>query len=255
MEKTTETTGPEWLTKDPHRLEAIQRRWNAATEKTITIEGGPSITIRRPTEEELIAYLDKKAIISTGERVSNDAFQDGDGELLSCVTSPSRTEMEELLEDFPRLNVHLEGAIMALSGGERLIRSANGLIAKEHRTAGKNLIAFVVDTLPRPARDAGEDDEAHTARVAAWEAGERERLIVLRKISRYECKALEHDARTIGRSTPLPSELTKLTRPHVVSLNAEQKARTKAILDEAPMIGFSLGHALWQAAVAAVKAS
>ena len=69
------------------------------TQKSFTLDtsGGPvTITMRKPTSTEVLAYMDKRSLLKQGIRPSADACDDGDYELTACVTSPSAAQMEAL---------------------------------------------------------------------------------------------------------------------------------------------------------------
>ena len=124
-----------------------------------------TFVVRRPSEAEAIALAQKRFNGKLG-RYSVDALDDGDEEVQDCVVSPSRGELEELLEDAPGLADVLENAINELAGGafEVLPGDQAALITEELR-------------------------QKHGPRlVVATHAGES---YVLRKLSRVELKLLE----------------------------------------------------------------
>ena len=194
------------------------------TTKILTLESGQEITVRRPAEAELLAYLDKRALVESGQRISADAFDDGDYELLALVTSPDRAAMDELLEDLPLLNRQLRDAVFELSGGGRAFIADPSVITDAHRGAGRRLLGFRLGDTP----------------------------IVLTKLTRYEVKELEHRVTAAGRKTPLPGELAKLAREHLVALAGQEQA-ARDLLADVPMLGANLGVALFRAAQGAVK--
>lgn len=223
------------------------------TEKTLTLATGQTITVRRPTEAELLAYLDRRQIAMAGERASADLTDDGDHQLQACVTSPPPAEMAELLEDYPLLNRHLRDAVMELSGAGVGFRRDDSRVTAQHRGAGRRLVAYVVTVEqggPQPVRKTDgqthETDEELQVRIAEWQRA-RERVLVLTKLSRYEVKALEQEAQEQGHKGPLPSVLAKLARQHVVSLPGEQEA-TKELLLQMPLLIANLGLQLFAAA-------
>lgn len=199
------------------------------TEQTLILEDGPSITIRKPTEAEVVAYLDKRQIVEEGDRPSGDATDDGDRELVSCVTSPDQAGMLSLLEQYPLLNRDLRRAFMELGGDAVQMRRDDALITEAHRVAGSYLIAFSIS-------------EPATAPIT----------VVLQKLSRFETKALEHEVRQAGRKGPIPSAMAKLARSHVVAPQAEVAA-VRELLDRVPLLAPNLGLQLFLAARAKLK--
>lgn len=75
-----------------------------------------AFVVRRPTETEALA-LAQKRFNKKIERYSVDATDDGDEEVLACVVSPDRAQLDELLEDAPGLADVLEGVVNELGGG------------------------------------------------------------------------------------------------------------------------------------------
>ena len=188
---------------------------------TLTLETGQSITLRKPSETEVLAYLDKRAKIEAGIRPSSDAFDDGDYELCACVTSPSQADLAALLEDYPLLNRRLRDAFITLSGGDKPYRRDDSVITNEHKKATKRLIGFLFDGTP----------------------------VVLMRLTRYEMKAIEDEVRAQGLRGPLPSALARIARAHVVA-KAEELEAVKTLLTEYPLLSANLGMGLLQAAQA-----
>ena len=200
-------------------------------EKTLILEDGPSLVIRKPTEAEVTAYLDKRQIVEEGERPSGDATDDGDRELIACVTAPDQAGVLSLLEDYPLLNRDIRRAFMDLAGDGVTLRRDDSLITEAHRVAGSRLVAFAVT-------------EPATAPVT----------VVMTKLSRFEVKALEHEVRQAGRKSPIPSAMAKLARAHVVALATEASA-ARELLDRVPLLAPNLGMQLFLAARAKLKAA
>ncbi len=92
-------------------------------EKTVTTAFG-AITLRRPTEREVLAKIQKRMNIETG-KYPVDALDDGDEEVLDCVTAPDRAQVEEWLEDAPLLMKPLEDAFDELAGGGEAVLPAD----------------------------------------------------------------------------------------------------------------------------------
>lgn len=192
---------------------------------TIALASGTSITLRAPSEAEVLSYLDKRAIVEAGQRPSADHTDDGDQELCACVTSPAPAELAELLEEFPLLNRRLRDAFLELAGGGASeLRRDDSVITDGHRKAGRHLVGVV------------------------YSGGS----FVLKKISRFEMKALEDAARQAGRRGPLPSDLAQLARTHVVSLDNDGAAAVRAQLAAVPLLAPNLGLILFAAAQAAL---
>ncbi len=93
------------------------------TEKTIETAFGP-ITLRKPTERETLTKMQKRANVETG-KFPVDAVDDGDEEIIDCVTSPERGQLEEWLEDAPRLIEPLERAFDELAGGVENVQTGD----------------------------------------------------------------------------------------------------------------------------------
>ncbi len=108
--------------------------------KTIDTAFGP-ITLRRPTELQVLAKMQKRLNVETG-KFPVDALDDGDEEILDCVTAPEREQLEEWLEDAPRLIELLEDAFDDLAGnGEQLQPAALSELPEEVRTRYPRLVA------------------------------------------------------------------------------------------------------------------
>lgn len=223
--------------------------------KTIKLSGGRSVTMRPPTLEEVLAYLDRRADVEAGLRPSNDATDDGDRQLEACVTDPVGPELADLLEDFPLLNQVLAELFKDLAGGDKMLFRRDDLIGPEYQRAGKRLVGFLFDPPAAPVRGEDEADEAFTARQQAHEAQLREQLIVLTKFSRFEIKALEFEVRKQGRKGPLPSVLAAAAKQHVVTLaeRAGHRDRILAVFGAAPLLVPNLGLQLFRAASAVVE--
>lgn len=189
-------------------------------EKTITLANGLAITMRRPSEAELLRYLDKRRDIQLNIRPSGDANDDGDLEIIACVTSPSRDVITELFEEYPRVGETLLEAFGELGGALLAVRRDDAALTEENRAAGKRVIGCI--------------------------AGEM--LIALKKLSRFEIKALEFEAREQKQHAPRTSALAVLVRSHVVA-SVEQVASIRALLDENPFVVARLGQLLYEAAL------
>lgn len=224
-------------------------------EKTFTLASGQSITMRSPTEAEVLAYLDRRADVEMGIRPSMDAYDDGDKQLEACVTSPDREALADLFEDYPLLNRTLRAVFMELAGGEKTCRRDDSLILPEYRTSGARLIAFLYDGAPQPVRGDDEAEDVYTARVAAWEQAQKEAAIVLKKLTRFEIKALEYETRQAERTRPQPSALAKLAKAHVATLAGRpgHKEQVRDLLASAPLLAANLGVQLFNAATVALQ--
>lgn len=222
------------------------------SEKTITLADGRTITMRAPTEAEMLAYLDRRADIDAGLRPSLDANDDGDRQLEVCVTAPDAKTLAELLEDFPLLNQHLKDVFKELAGSKRSFIRADELIMPEYRRSGARLVAFLYDGPVPPVRAEDDTDEAFAAREAAWQQARREQAIVLSKLTRFEVKALEHETREGGRKSPLPSALAKLAKQHVTTLRDRpgHKEELRDRIAATPLLAANLGYHLFDAATA-----
>lgn len=184
--------------------------------KIIRLASGQSITVRKPTEAEALAFADKRQDAQDPDRAPQDACDDGDEELLACVTSPSREEVEEILEDFPLAIRHIADAVRELGGDALQMREDPSLVSEEMRTAhGKRLIGLRV----------GEE-------VA----------LVLRKVGRVEMKFLQRDCTREKRSRPSFAQLAALAKEHVIS------GASAGIWEKYPFLSANLGLILFLAA-------
>lgn len=190
---------------------------------TLRLSNDTTITLRKPSEEEVLRYLDKRAKFEAGVRDSADAFDDGDLELLGCVLSPSRADLEDMLEDMPLLNRRLRDAFLHLSGGALPFRRDDSVITPEIKKAAKRCIGVVVDNVP----------------------------IVMSKIGRFEMKTLEAEMRDAGLKGPLPSAIAKTARNHIVTTQ-EEKEKVKNLIDTVPLLLVNMGWELLSAASAKI---
>lgn len=81
----------------------------------IELEDGTRIVVRRPSEEEMQRYLQKRLQLGLGKKPV-DRWDDGGEELLACVESPEREEMEALLDAWPGLEQELKRAFQETAG-------------------------------------------------------------------------------------------------------------------------------------------
>ena len=108
--------------------------------KQIETAFGP-VTMRKPTEKEVLAKMQKRLNVETG-RYPIDALDDGDEEVLDCVTAPDRAQVEEWLEDAPRLIEPLEAAFDELAGGaENVVPADRGELPPEVLAKQRRVIA------------------------------------------------------------------------------------------------------------------
>lgn len=102
---------------------------------------GIEVTVRKPTEAEAIALEEARAkfrrLASKPEDDGPvDYTDDGDNEVLACVTSPGKAEMLALLEDAPLSILDIEGEVRRLGGDEdparvrRLVYLVDGVEVK-----------------------------------------------------------------------------------------------------------------------------
>ena len=194
------------------------------TEMTLHLDStDKTITIRKPSEEEVLRYLDKRSKFEAGVRASADAYDDGDYELMACVVTPTRAELEELLEDMPLLNRQLRSAFLQLSGGTKGYKRDDSVIPADLKKSQKRLIGIMFDETP----------------------------IILSKIGRFEMKTIEAEVRDAELKGPLPSSIAKVARQHVVT-TPDEKEKIKGLLDEIPLLAVNLGWELMHAAVAKI---
>lgn len=107
--------------------------------KIIDTAFGP-ITMRRPLEREVLAKMQKRLNVETG-KFPVDALDDGDEEILACVTAPAREEVDEWLEDAPLLIDLLEHAFDELAGNAPVQPAALSELPEEVRTRYPRLVA------------------------------------------------------------------------------------------------------------------
>lgn len=224
------------------------------TQKSFTLDtsGGPvTITMRKPTSTEVLAYMDKRSLIKQGIRPSADACDDGDYELIACVTSPSAKEMDELLNEYPFSNSLLRQAFEQMAGGELYCERNDDLATEEHKKAGAVVAFGYGEEVERVVVDGKvQMDESGTPKLRVKDP----QVLVLTKLSRYEAKALDMVVAEAGRKSPLPSEVADLARKHVVARQSVEgeKATIAALLDERPSFLANLGFRLMQAAQAKI---
>jgi len=223
------------------------------TQKTITLDtSGPvTITMRKPTPAEVLAYMDKRSLLKQGIRPSADACDDGDYELLACVTSPSATQMEALLDEYPYSNGVLRQAFEEMSGDGILCERDDSLATDEHRKAGAIIAFGYGEEAERVIVDGKvQMDESGTPKLRVKDP----QVLVLTKLSRYEAKALDMVVVETGRKSPLPSEVADLARRHVVARASVEgeKGAIAALLDDRPAFLANLGFRLLQAARAKI---
>lgn len=226
------------------------------TQKSFTLatSSGPvTITMRKPTPTEVLAYADKRSLLKQGIRPSADACDDGDYELLACVTSPSAKEMDELLNEYPFSNTLLRQAFDEMGGSDVYCDRDDALATDEHRKAG-SVVAF---SCGEEVERVIVDGKVQMAENGTPKLRVKDPLVlVLTKLSRYEAKALDMLVAEQGRKSPLPSEVADLARRHVVARDSVEgeKAAIKALLDDRPAILPGLGFKLLHAAQAKIVA-
>lgn len=111
------------------------------TEKTIGTAFG-DVTLRRPTEREVLAKMQKRLNVETG-KYPVDALDDGDEEVLDCVTAPERAQVEEWLDEAPLLMDLLDKAFDELAGQAAEVQPAGRgeLPAELQERHGARLVA------------------------------------------------------------------------------------------------------------------
>lgn len=148
--------------------------------KTIDTAFGP-ITLRRPLEREVLAKMQKRLNVETG-KFPVDASDDGDEEILDCVTAPEREQIEEWLDDAPLLIDLLERAFDELAGGDTTVQPA------------------ALSELPEEVR------AKHPRLVAVRHGGQ---LLGLTKVTRIEFKLIK-------RNKDYMAAVAQLGRGHLV---------------------------------------
>ena len=177
------------------------------------------------TEAEAIAFADKRhASFSPGERLA-DYTDDGDEEVLACVTSPSRADMLELREDFPSVMRQLGEELRDIGGDNLVIEAAPDLVTDEIRLLHKRTIAVRIYEQPAAAR-------GNAGPVAA---------LVFRKLGYLELKVLRQQEETKQRGRILFAALAKAAKDHVVA------GADAGVWEAYPFLSMALGMRLAQA--------
>ena len=119
------------------------------TQKELCLSNGMVIVMRKPSPEEATEYLDKRAIAIEGGGKLN-ALDDGDGEILQCILSPSKEEMLELLEEYPGLSSDLRDAYKQLGNDGIRVESAPELVTEDliEEQKTKRLIGYHIENQP-----------------------------------------------------------------------------------------------------------
>lgn len=106
-------------------------------------------TVRRPTEAEAIAQMQKR-IDKLARRFSVDALDDGDEEVISWVLSPAREAVEEALNEAPKLAEALENAAAELAGHDIEVQPGDPILVTDElrQKHGKRLLAVTYDGKP-----------------------------------------------------------------------------------------------------------
>ena len=117
---------------------------------TIEIENGPTLILRSLTEEEAIKLQDKKTasmMLAKEKKYDANLLDDGDEEILQCVISPSREELNELIEDKPFLTFKLHEVLLEISGFNQPIEKVEEVEQNEEmvKKYTKRIIGFKIN--------------------------------------------------------------------------------------------------------------
>lgn len=202
--------------------------------------------MRKPTYAEALSYLDKRALLQQGIR-QKDIRDDGDYELLACVTSPGPVQMEELLEEFPYSNANLRQAFEEMAGGETAFERDDSLSPAAN---GGSVIAFGCgEEMERVVVDGVVQMDEHGSPKTRVK---NPLVLTMTKVGRVEAKVLDMDVLDQGRRMAIPSQIADLARKHAAATTKEEGAGISALLDDRPIFVVRLGYMLLQAARAKV---
>lgn len=197
-------------------------------EMRLRVEETP-VVIRRPTLDETLAFLDKRAAIEHGDRPSLDHTDDGDAEILACVTSPDVATVEALLEDYPASSGMLREFYKMLAGAG-VAASLVKTTAPETLPDHKRLLALKVTT---PAHG--------------------EIVLCFKRLGRFEVKVLELETAKAGRRYILASQLAPLVKSHAVCADEDARKLAREVLDAHPLLVAAIGKRLIEAAQARIE--
>lgn len=197
--------------------------------KTIILSG-LAITLRQPGQDEVLRFLDKRAASQDPDNTRGDFLDDGDEELLGCVTSPDRARMDAFVEDRPLATAKIAEAFRELAGAGLQLDEAPELVTEELRTAH--------------ARTDG------SCPLVGFKAGELR--LVLRRLSRMETKLLQRETAAAGRKVPSAAQLAEAGRQHLVQPAGEAAA---VLWGRYPLLAYSLGLLLADLATAKLDSS
>lgn len=203
-------------TQDPPAAAAAAAA--AALSKALRI-GGLVLTMRIPTESEVLAFQDKREAARDPANTRGDFLDDGDEELCACVTSPCRDQVDALLEDHPLAVRHLAEAFRELAGGGQVLSQDDSLITEELAAA-----------YPRAQTRPG----APTHSLVGLRFGDA--ALVVRRFSRLEVKFLQRETVGAGRRQPSAAQLAEAAKQHVV-----RPADAAALWARYPLLAYSLG--------------
>ena len=118
--------------------------------KTIVLEDGTKITMQKPTRQQALAYSEKRDL---SRRNQGGALDDGDEEILACITHPSPEEMDEILADYPLLTaMDLATMFEELAGAGVTLNLKPTLLTPELKAQNKRIVGYEVDGLPLVAK-------------------------------------------------------------------------------------------------------
>lgn len=84
--------------------------------KTIEFKDGMKIQIRKFTEDEFCEMQDKKTALMTPGVFVKDPLDDGDEEVMNCITHPDRETVEKYFKRYARASNHIRRELMILAG-------------------------------------------------------------------------------------------------------------------------------------------
>lgn len=195
-------------------------------ELTFEIPGKCEIRARKPTLSEFLVISDKlTAAYGDGKR-PNDFMDDGDDEIAKLITSPSKREFYELMEDFPTLPIKIWSALKENCGENVEVSLEENLTEQELSAFGKRCIAVTVKGLE----------------------SEDSKRFVMRKIPRSGIKILLRDNGDKGTLTA--NAISQVTKECIIS---ENKMEALALFEKFPLVAMKFGMHLVSASNANVE--
>lgn len=183
-------------------------------ELTLEIPNKCEIKARKPTLSEFLTISDKlTAAYGDGKRPV-DFMDDGDDDIAKLVTSPSRRDFYELMEEFPTLPIKIWAVLKEQCGENIDVTLDENLTEEEISAFGRRCIAITM-----------KDPETN-----------QEKRFILRKISRPGIKLLLKENGDKGTITA--AAISQVTRESIVS---ENKLEALSFFDKFPILAMRFG--------------